>query len=512
MLEKIKSLKSERVLNLLNPCAKYIYDLDSINLIIGNNGTGKTTLIKSIISDLTSNTSPDEFIAEGSTDSLGIIYYSATPFHKPMKSITRDTVAFIDASAPQKEKQNFVKAANEYLATSKLLKLHRNLRSVQFFDLPEACFSLTKQLHIRARELPFIDDDLLEAHTRYRRANNKYLQTNRRINTFNDHPSTYLRAESDFFDEHSIVLQNLHLSLEEYAKNVIEAKEDIYHAFMRRSAPLDEDSLINWIATSILLENRNALFSKTDLAIRMYTGEINSFESETQTARYWHSYREKIKDFIRLLNESNSGSLKLKREQIELSVNTPKLMRANGDPQIVETAHKLGLVNIGFDTMSSGQAAIMHQMISISHSIQELKALGKKNILIFIDEGDLLLHLNWQREYIYLIDQRLSNFKKGRDKLESLQVVIASHSPMLASDILRDSITRLDEGNDLPSFGAPIQQIINYSFGTPSMGLVAQSAIERLKVKDTLSDPDIEVANQIDDDFIRAHLLKKAGK
>ena len=142
MIEKIKSLKNDTAINLYNPHARNIYNLDSINLIIGNNGKGKTTIIKSIIKDLTSNESPIEFIADGITDRLGIIYYTATPFHKQMKSSIRDKVAFLDASAPQQEKQNFVDSALEYLAISKLLGLDRNLRSVQNFDITDLCFEL----------------------------------------------------------------------------------------------------------------------------------------------------------------------------------------------------------------------------------------------------------------------------------------------------------------------------------------------------------------------------------
>ena len=217
-----------------------------------------------------------------------------------------------------------------------------------------------------------------------------------------------------------------------------------------------------------------------------------------------------MRDFIEILGESGSGSTRLRKFHIEISVNTPRLLKADVDKRIIEAAHKNGLIKIGFDSMSSGQAAIMHQMINISQSIQSLVKQKRKEVLIFIDEGDLLLHLSWQREYISLLDKRLGILKK-KNKIESLQVVIASHSPLLASDILRDSITRLDEGNKLPSFGAPIQQIVNYSFGTPSIGVVAQNTIRELKEKDQYSDRDIELINQIDDDFIRQLLLKKAG-
>jgi energy-coupling factor transporter ATP-binding protein EcfA2 len=512
MLERIKSLKTGLKIDLYNPNSQRIYKLDSINLIIGNNGTGKTTLIKSIIRDLTSASSPEEYIAEGTSEPMGIIYYSSAPFHKPMKTVIRENVAFLDASAHQQEKQNFVEAAEEYLATAKLLGLDRNLRSVQTFDLAELSFELAHLMMvvpIRLQQENIVSEELLSAHKNYKYASAEYSRTNRRILAFSN--NIRHAAQRNFVvDNDNDDLRDLHWRLEQCAKDVIDAREAISRIYLKETGILNEDRLIDWIATSIMLGGRSGSLDKRQLARRMYKDQLPIQESGPSFERRWLICRKKVEGFIDLIHQTQSGSIKYKKQQIELAINTAKLMKANADPQIIEEAHKLGLLKIGFDTMSSGQAAIMHQMISISQSIQSLRALGKRSILIFIDEGDLLLHLNWQREYISLIDRRLNNFKKGKQKLDFLQVVIASHSPMLASDILRDSITRLEEGTRLPSFGAPIQQIINYSFGTPSIGLVAHGVIESLKNKKVLTDEDVQVAMQIDDDFIREYMLKKA--
>lgn len=513
MLDKIKSLKTSLVINLYNPNSRKIYNLDSINLIIGDNGRGKTTLIKSIIRDLTTSSSPDEYISEGTSEPMGIIYYSAAPFHKPMRPVIRQNVAFLDASAHQQEKQNFMDAAEEYLATAKLLGLGRNLRSVQTFDLSELCFELARLMMVGpARPSPedIISTRLRNAYEYYRKANIGYGRIQRRIISFGDDILNVATRNGASDDHYVDDIAELHTKLENYAKEVIDAKEEISNIFLEESGHLSENRLIDWITTSVVLTKPSGMLDKKQLAYRMYRGQLPTQEHGPSFERRWMLHRKKVEDFVRFIHETQSGSLKYRRGQIELAVNTPKMMRANVDPKVIETAHKSGLLNIGFDTMSSGQAAIMHQMISISQSIESLKKLGKRSILLFIDEGDLLLHLSWQREYIALIDKRLNNFKKGRDKLDSLQVVIASHSPMLASDVLRDSVTRLDEGTRLPSFGAPIQQIINYSFGTPSIGVIAQKVIESLKNKESLTDEDISIAMQIDDDFIREYMLKKA--
>lgn len=516
MLERIKSLKTGTVINMYNPCAQDIYNLDSINLIIGNNGKGKTTLIKSIIRDLIAADSPTEFIADGITEQLGIIYYTATPFHIPITHSSRSKVKFLDASTFLHEKQNFVESALEYLAISKILKLEKNLRSVQHFDILERCFEyailITPTRLVKEGDEEIVSPALFKACSLYRKANHEYYVTKRSRLSSNESAEILLERESN--DSMGIVNEGLAFNLrtEHLARAVIDAKEKVAQIFLQNIGLLSSEELINWISTEIFLRNERVdKQEKRQLAFKIYRKEFGRLDKDSRIHRGIFSYKKKVQDFIDLLERTNSGTLKFRKKQIELTVNTATLIKESAASRVIETAHKLGLVKIGFDNMSSGQAAIMHQMISISHSIEELKTAGKKEILIFIDEGDLLLHLNWQRQYISLIDNRLSNFKKGKNKLDSIQVVIASHSPLLASDILRDSITKLDDGIRLPSFGAPIQQIVNYSFDTPSIGLVAQNVINELKAKQNFTENDIKIIKQIDDDFIREILLRKAA-
>ena len=514
MIEKIKSLKRDLTINLYNRYAREIYALDSINLIIGDNGRGKTTLIKSIIRDLTRSTSPLEFIADGVSENLGIIYYTATPFHQAIKR-PQTAVAFIDASSTEHSKQSFVESSLEYMAISKLLGLESSLRSVHKIDLLEMAFELAKQNFSVVQKSGInglsLSEDLIESYRAYKNYNNLYAKIHRNTFVLTGELSNASNADGDDFLINRIYeLENLNFELEEVAKKVIVAKENVAKIFLCEYFSNDDHVIADWIVASILLKESSSSTDRKQIAYGLQNKDLGLVDKSTRIGARILPLRQHVLDFISILNYSESGAIKLRKNNIEILVNTPRLLRSDANKRIIDAAHKNGLIKIGFDSMSSGQAAIMHQMINISQSIQELVNKNKREILVFIDEGDLLLHLSWQREYISLLDKRLGILKK-KNKIESLQVVIASHSPLLASDILRDSITRLDNGTKLPSFGAPIQQIINYSFGTPSIGIVAQNTIKKLKEKNWYSGNDVDLINQIDDEFIRQLLLKKAS-
>jgi hypothetical protein len=515
MIEKIKSLKSGLILKLYNPYSKLFYKLDSANLIIGNNGRGKTSLIRSIIRDITDVGSPLEYIADGIGENLGVIYYTATPFHKSIKISNRSTVAFIDASKAQPERQKFVESSKEYLKIAKLLGLEQSLKSIQTYDLEEISFELAKILSLRRSNIQEAVQVWPEYEVRfreYRSLNNTYLKINNKINQITSDLSRTQRgvpAESPYGQSPEV--RDLNSELEWYAKKIIESKNDIANLYLGSCAPRDLHMYAIWIAVAITLKEKPLSGFKRYMAEHLYYNDFETSDKPDFLERRFIALRNKIFDFLTILEQNGCGSVTVGGGQLQILVDTATLVDSGIDKSIIEDAFKNGIIRIGFDEMSSGQAAIMHQMINISHSIQDFIERGKRDVLLFIDEGDLLLHLNWQREYISLLDQRLGNFKVGVDQLDSLQVIIASHSPMLASDVLRDSITTLDEEEKLPSFGAPIQQIINFSFGTPSIGSVAQKAIEYLSNREKIGKDELDMISQIDDEFVRQHLLKKVG-
>ena len=87
--------------------------------------------------------------------------------------------------------------------------------------------------------------------------------------------------------------------------------------------------------------------------------------------------------------------------------------------------------SIKFSALSSGEKIIALRLWNIYREILRLQSENKKNFLILIDEPDLHLHLDWQRQYIQKLIDVFSNLPSDI----KLHFIIATHSPFLISDL-----------------------------------------------------------------------------
>ena len=93
-----------------------------------------------------------------------------------------------------------------------------------------------------------------------------------------------------------------------------------------------------------------------------------------------------------------------------------------------------------YPPLSSGQKAILFIFGRIDNAI---KKINSDNITILLDEADLKLHLEWQRQFI----NDLVEFLKSYDD-KNFYVLYATHSPMILSDITNDRIVFLEKKKD----------------------------------------------------------------
>lgn len=94
--------------------------------------------------------------------------------------------------------------------------------------------------------------------------------------------------------------------------------------------------------------------------------------------------------------------------------------------------------------MSSGEQAMLSLFARLA-PISNHKLSKYSTVLICIDEADLFFHPEWQQEFVYKLQAKLSKIYEE----QKLQIIITSHSPIFLSDIPRDHIVLLKKSEKL---------------------------------------------------------------
>lgn len=140
--------------------------------------------------------------------------------------------------------------------------------------------------------------------------------------------------------------------------------------------------------------------------------------------------------------------------------------------------------------LSSGMRAYLNlfsQLYFVSKDITDFS----KNLLICIDEGDLYLHPEWQRNFLQDLIEFVSEIFQNK-----IQIILTSHSPFLISDLPKENVILLDDKGlairkltDSSSFGANIHQLYTKQFFLKdgAIGEFAKNKIAKLldEVKNT---------------------------
>lgn len=201
---------------------------------------------------------------------------------------------------------------------------------------------------------------------------------------------------------------------------------------------------------------------------------------------------------------SNQPTMPLKKYLSALStfqrianiVNDPWLIKSTYqiDDEQVKRLKELPLENLGHISLtglSSGAAALIHQFSSINSACERLLSNdSNRKLLLLIDEGDAFLHLEWQQRYVDYLDKTVRRLK---EKFDTVQVVLATHSPILMSDFPRECIFSLNSQSWLEelteektsyiqnaSFGAPMDLVVRHVGKTGTMGKFATRIIREL--------------------------------
>nr|WP_240161144.1 AAA family ATPase [Burkholderia sp. Ax-1719] len=173
-------------------------------------------------------------------------------------------------------------------------------------------------------------------------------------------------------------------------------------------------------------------------------------------------------------------------------------------------------VEFSWSDLSSGLLSLIQQFTRLDYAVARLRKSAIKSVLLLIDEADAFLHLDWQRQYVENLNTFLSELKRHHN-LDSLQVLIATHSPVISGDFPSPMVQRLDSERSEPfkTFGNSLDSLVFDAFETSSIGSFAAKKIRILRerfLRGELDDEDRALIKEIGDPGLQRAVLKGQAK
>lgn len=469
-----------------------IFDVDSVSLIIGVNGSGKTFLLNRILDKFTLKSKVDRFSCEIFLDTnrpmsfeemrqgWGAIYYSPIPHGRRLHKSKN----LIDAS-PSWAKPLSVFEVRAYEHVLRDFNISPQLYIQKTIDIRKVCRTIVDVIFVQ--RFPQVETDS-EALRNLAQPLLEFLQNTPEL------------------DSRDSLDQQQYTANERRQRQLIDQLASQLYSHIRSVTDDDVESFCVFAVLDHYIANgdRVSQVIKDVISAVLSRHEGIRNQGPSQFARRALIDIERSCDLLRerhaIIKLGSRGSL-----EAELEHNESSPLKKFGVEHIFE---------IGFKNMSSGQLAIIMQLSSIFEAIKDLREKDIRKVLVLIDEGDAFLHLDWQRKCIGHLNRMLSALKNEYG-LDALQVILATHSPLLATDVPKDFICRMEstQGDEvLSAFAAPLHELINQSFGSKTVGEFASRKINEVVSKASLgsrSETDDFIISSIDNPIIKAEVLRR---
>lgn len=181
---------------------------------------------------------------------------------------------------------------------------------------------------------------------------------------------------------------------------------------------------------------------------------------------------------------------------------------------------------ISFQSMSAGERQYIYTITTFVYhiknilSIQQSQRIKYRRINLVLDEVEICFHPEYQRQFVYNLINTIRRLKLNT--YCSYNIIIATHSPFILSDIPKSNILYLEKGRAKDKslfenpFGANINEILKQSFFLDKgfVGEFAKNKINSLldyltlgRKGDWTEDSSMEFINMIEDLFMKQQLM-----
>lgn len=448
-----------------------LFDIDSVNLLLGKNGAGKTRLLLAIAEGLISENSEAHFYYNLATNKhdMSCIYYSALPYRRKIPS----RACFVDASPSLRtQNQDEMEKLNQLREVAHALGIDTRLTAV---------FGYTNKVY-RAVLIP-----VLKKH-----------ESKIKDETLKNLIHLYIDSESKpIFDDTDLKIVD-HKN-ESYLKDIEHLLSVLFTDQLGDAETLLWLGSIEYIYGTSKEDGLNA-----SNAFLVHLGLLaNSFDSNN------FEKVERILERTREILSQNQFPYDF------MGYEKSYKFAINGVDHLSDVKARETPIKIEWNELSSGLHALVEQFSLIGKAIAASASKRRFSVLLLIDEGDAYLHLEWQRKYFSLLNKYLGKLKKMHN-LHSLQLILASHSPILAADLPGQVVSNLDiedsQSIKNQTFAAPLEKVITQSFESSSLGEFATTKINETYHRARLSkltDLDRVIIQSIGDIAIRTALERE---
>ena len=187
---------------------------------------------------------------------------------------------------------------------------------------------------------------------------------------------------------------------------------------------------------------------------------------------------------------------------------------------------------IQLSKLSSGEkqflyslSATLFHIKSMDESIARTKGISFKDVCLVFDEAELYYHPEFQQDFVFNLLRYLSWLRLGH--IGSIQIVIATHSPFILSDIKKENILFMKDGQDyrvnmteneaaefrnFSTFGANYYDLLRNGFflRKQATGRFAAMKVEELRERIMKGERGEELQRQIamiSDPIVKGYLL-----
>jgi hypothetical protein len=517
-------------------------NLELVSAIVGRNGTGKTTLLRDLISFLNDRGYGYDYILflenENITYKVSSKIVYGCDFVEKHLDIILDTIYYspyldfkesiegIDLSYDAFIEQDFKEAENKYFEDNKIdykrwLKSRNSIRILEFqsskysnelnafFDFPEikrARISFIRHKidvdyesnRIKFHNTPF--DLQFYIHPLY------YLIQKESEDINKERPKGYshVNLQKELFKNY-IIMDVLCLLIKQMEKTNQYLREGHLEISTEKFEELIQE-----------LSSKEALFKFLDLHY-FYGKEIKVKILPVEETKEMIDYLFEIIDNLEAKDDRDTRNFDWNNKSIYLGIlKTRELIEYHSkflnkvdqyygglkDEKgyiLFQKSERIeGLISYepSERNLSSGETAILNFYSRIYYyfkkNIIELESIKRKDFyIIFLDEADMGFHPKWKKAFVKSITTFLPNFFNSLDS--KIQIIFTTHDPLTLSDIPNSQITYLDKtkesniilsDSDKPqkSFGANITDLLADSFFVDDglIGDFARSKIEEV--------------------------------